>query len=390
MRDGERGEILVVGGGIGGLATAVALRQRGFDVRVFERAAHLVPERGTGLTLWGNAFRVLDGLGCGDQVRDQGGLVRTTEIRSHKGRLLIDTPIAEIARSVDAPDSYVVRRRDLLQALQDRCADLPVQVNRAASGYRIDGDAVVVSFEDGGEERGSALVCADGARSRLRAQLLADGDPIALGSPIWRGISTSDGGLRPGVAVLVWGPAGGGVGGGHVHDGAVSWTIAINSDANRRMSAGGEPPKRVLLDFIAGLDATLEEAVRSTPDDSLISGHVLVRRETTAWVDGQVALLGDAAHAMPTAFGQGGCQALEDAWVLAGRLADAADLRTGLREYEQVRRRRIDWLRERIERVDRFSRIESRALCAIRDLVVPRVPQSGSEEMWRRIMMLET
>lgn len=389
MTDRLERPVLVAGAGIGGLAAAAALRREGIPVEVFERASNPVPERGTGLTLWGNAIQVLDRLGCGEAVRAAGGVVDRTEIRSAGGRLLIDTPIADTAREVGAPDSYVVRRRDLLQALYDARGDVPVHVDKEATEYRVESGGVTLCFADGSSARGSALVCADGARSALRAQMLADGEAIPLGSPIWRGISDADGGLRPGIAVLVWGHTGGGIGGGHIRDGHVSWTIAVNSATERELDANPGRHKEILLRFVDGLDDALTGAVRTTPDDDIISAHVLVRRPSPRWGEGPVTLLGDAAHAMPTAFGQGGCQALEDALSLAVRVAEAGDLTDGLRSYETHRQQRVNWLRERIERVDRFSRVENRFVCGLRDLVVPLVPQKGSIEMWRRIMTLE-
>lgn len=382
--------VLVAGAGIGGLGAAAALRRRGVDVEVFERAPNPVPERGTGLTVWANAIRVLDRLGCGEQVRAHGGAVERTQIRSAKGRTLIDTPIAEIAASVGAPGSYVVRRRDLLQALYDARGDAPVHVERECTGYRVDGSTVVLRLADGDEVRGRALICADGARSALRRQLLDDGDAAPVGSPVWRGISPAGPGLPDGVALLVWGTHGGGIGGGEIGDGQISWTIATNSAVERELAGPDADAHAVLQRFVAGLDSTLEEGLRRTDPADIISAHVLVRKASPTWGRGPVTLLGDAAHAMPTAFGQGGCQALEDAAVLADELAGVDDVATGLRRYEQRRQERIGWLRERVERVDRFSRIENPVLCKLRDVVVPHVPGSSGTELWQKIMSFET
>jgi 2-polyprenyl-6-methoxyphenol hydroxylase-like FAD-dependent oxidoreductase len=382
--------VLVAGAGIGGLGAAAALRRRGIEVEVFERAPAPVPERGTGLTVWANAIRILDGLGCGDQVRDQGGLVERTQIRSAARRTLIDTPIAALATSVGAPGSYVVRRRDLLQALYDVRGDTPVHLGRECVGYRVEGSTVVLRLADGAEVRGRALICADGARSALRRQLLDDGDAVPLGSAIWRGISPSGPGLPPGIALLIWGRRGGGIGGGEIRDGQISWTIATNSAVERELAVPGADPKAVLQRFVAGLDATLEKSLRRTDPADIISAHVLTRKPSASWGQGPVTLLGDAAHAMPTAFGQGGCQALEDAAVLAHELSTADRVEAGLRRYEQRRQERISWLRERVERVDRFSRIENPVLCKLRDVVVPHVPTSSGNEMWRKIMSFDT
>lgn len=389
MRQLDNGPVLIVGGGIGGLAAAAALRRHDLDVAVFERAPSIIPERGTALTLWGNAVTVLDRLGVGDPARSAGCEVARSEIRSHTGKLLIETPVTEVTRLVGAP-SMVMRRADLLRILYDALDGVPVHAGRRCTGYRVENDRVVLVFDDGSTEQGSALVAADGARSALRERLVGDGAPLPVGSPIWRGISDGDGGLDPGLALLVWGPRGGGMTGAHCAPDRVAWSVATNSrtDAALSRTTSAEEHKSVLLEFVHGLNAELEEAVRSTPACDMISGHVLVRRPSDTWGAGPVTLLGDAAHAMPTALGQGGCQALEDGYVLGESLAAADEVQPGLRRYEEVRRRRVGWLRAQIDRIDRFSRLENVVLCKIRN-VGARLAPTGSVESFQKVLTID-
>lgn len=389
MRQLGNGPVLVAGGGIGGLAAAVALRRHGLDVEVFERAESIIPERGTALTLWGNAVTVLDRLGVGDPARAAGCEVTRSEIRSHTGELLIETPVAEVTRLVGAP-SMVMRRADLLRILYDALDGVPVHVGSRCTGYQTDGARVTLTFDDGATVSGSALVAADGARSVLRERLIGDGEPIPVGSPIWRGISDGDGGLDAGLALLIWGPRGGGMTGAHSAPDQVAWSIATNSrtDAALSRATSAEERKSVLLEFVRGLSPELEEAVRRTPARDLISGHVLVRKPTATCGCGPITLLGDAAHAMPTALGQGGCQALEDGYVLGESLAAADEVQPGLRRYEEVRRNRVSWLRAQIDRIDRFSRLENVLLCKIRNIGA-RLAPTGSVESFQKILTID-
>lgn len=385
MSGQNQGPVLVAGGGIGGLAAALSLRHHGIDVEVFERSSEPVAERGTGLTLWGNALAVLERLGCAEQVRAAGYEIERTEIRSAAGAVLVKTPVDEVSH-ITGTTSITVRRTDLQRALYRALDGVPVHLDRQVAGYSVEGGGVTLLLEDGTEVRGRALVGADGARSAIRSQLLDDGDPIRLGFPIWRGVSDGDGGLEHGLALLVWGPRGGGIGGAHVDEGHVSWTIATNSAFQPTVTE--ENHKDALLAFVRGLDAPLEEVIRQTPAEEMSAGYVLVRKHSDTWGLGPVTLLGDAAHAMPTALGQGGCQALEDALALGECLSAATDVGDGLRSYEERRMRRIGWLRDRIERIDRFSRLENPLLCRVRN-VGARLAPTGSTESWTRIMTID-
>ena len=387
MTSSDNRPILVAGGGIGGLSAALALGRRGFDVQEFERSSEAVAERGTGLTLWGNATTVLDRLGCGDEVKAAGYPIARTEIRSDKGRVLVETPVTAVSR-LTGTTSITVRRTDLQRGLYNalQALSVPVHLGRRCTGYSAEHGGVTLLLEDGTEVPGRALIGADGARSAIRSQLLDDGDPIPLGCPIWRGVSDGDGGLDHGLALLIWGPRGGGIGGAHVDEKHASWTIAINSRVQRALADG--KPKDVLLDFVGDLDAHLAEAVRQTPEEAMLSAHVLVRKPAANWGMGPVTLLGDAAHAMPTALGQGGCQALEDGLMLGHCLAEADTVEAGLRGYEQRRQRRVNWLRRRVERIDRFSRLENPVLCKLRN-VAARLAPTGSPNSWKQIMTID-
>jgi 2-polyprenyl-6-methoxyphenol hydroxylase-like FAD-dependent oxidoreductase len=379
--------VLVAGGGIGGLATARALGRRGIPAVVFEQAERPVPERGTGLTLWGNAMRVLAGLGCAEPVVAAGGEVVTNHILSAKGELLMETPIAEISRRVGAPPSYVVRRTDLLGALYGDGTDVDVRTNSETVGYREEANGVTLILADGTEVRGSMLVCADGARSKLRDQLVGDGAAIPVGHPIWRGISDGDPGLGDGIARIVWGPEGGGIGGGRLAGPNISWTISPNSKTQRALDRKEHAtPKAALQRFTAGMHPLLEEALAMTPDENIIAAQVRIRKPADTWVSRRVALLGDAAHALPTGFGQGACQALVDADVLTSHLAAEPDVAVALRKYDRERQELFAWLRPKVMLLGKLAGIENRFACAARDFVVKRMPMDKSGETWERLL----
>lgn len=376
--------LLIAGGGVGGLCAAVAARAAGWDVEVYERTLDPQREAGTAFNLWANAVAALDRIGLGDAVRAVGDPIEDMRLIDHKGRYLAGTPIGDISRGLGTM-SLNIRRSDLTRILYEACkdADIPVHLGAACQQYTVDGRGVALRLEHGTEVRGDVLVGADGARSAIRSQLVGDGDPVESSFPV-RGISEAAG--APANTVLMsWGPRGGGVGCWPLGDGQVSWTVGTNSRLRRTLSEGVDP-KAAVLGFLEGFPELFTELVRHTPATRIASNPVLVRKSAEVWGSGPVTLLGDAAHAMPTVFAQGACQALEDAVVLGEELGRADDPLGALRAYEERRKPRMDWLRKRVFTLDRLQKFESRLLCRMRDTMTRKAPADKSVRSWRQML----
>jgi len=252
----------------------------------------------------------------------------------------------------------------------------------------VDGGDAVLVLEDGTAVRGAALVGADGARSAIRSELVGDGPPKASSLPI-RGISESPAGAPPHTVLMSWGPRGGGVGCWPLGDAQVSWTVGTTSRVQRRLRKN-VPPRDAVLEFLADLPELFRNLVEATPADRLVISPVLVREAADVWGAGPVTLLGDAAHAMPTVFAQGACQAIEDAVVLGEELA-RADHQAGsaLRAYERRRKPRIDWLRKRVFTLDRLQKFENRLLCRVRDTMTRKAPAEKSARSWEQMLTFD-
>ena len=178
-----KANIGIVGGGIGGVAAAVALHQAGSDVVVYERAPQL-REVGAGMMLWPNATRVLGGLGLLEDVVARSGSSTHFLVRASSGAVLMNIALGKF----DVP-AICVRRSDLLSvllaALPPGCIRLGHKVNK----LRQSRDRVRISFESGLVEEHDAVIGADGIRSRVRSELFGTSDPIYRGYTVWRGVA---------------------------------------------------------------------------------------------------------------------------------------------------------------------------------------------------------
>ena len=322
-------DVVVAGGGIGGLASAAGLRRAGLEVGVFERRAPDSADAGV-LILWSNGVNALKTLGLAGRVTRHGVPVRDLVFRSWSGRELTRLDLDAMSRDAGAP-SLVIRRRDLLSALKDQ---VECSGRERVIGFRQDDAAVTIQLGGGGEVRARALVACDGLDSRIRAELVADGAPREAYQRAWVGsASLRHPSLEDGVTTVTHG-SGARFCIASVCGSEVTWLATINEQRFRHCGEGPAALRRVFADahepIVAILDATPESETFSTP--------IRYRPPVERWGRGRVTLLGDAAHPCTPDLAQGACQALEDAVVLSRTLTTRADVSAALREYETIRR----------------------------------------------------
>ncbi|HEY8504351.1 MAG TPA: FAD-dependent monooxygenase [Gemmataceae bacterium] len=327
---------LVIGGGIGGLAAAVALRRVGIGADVFERAPE-IREVGAGLSLWSNAVVALRCLGLEEAVRRSGSPVLRMRTLSADGRTLTETSLEDVARKAGAP-SLCAHRADLQRVLAEALPPSAVHTGRECTGVRQEGGRVVARFADGREEAGDLLVGADGIRSAVRAALFGPAEPRYAGYTCWRGIARFEHpDLPPGLALFAVG-RGTQMGLFQCGPGRVYWFVTRNAPAGTTSPPGGN--RRAVLDLLDRWPPVLRAAVEAADEAAVFQNDIIDRPPTRDWGTGRVTLLGDAVHATTPNLGQGACQALEDAVVLADRLRGSTDIPAGLRAYEDARRDR--------------------------------------------------
>jgi FAD-dependent urate hydroxylase len=343
---------IVIGAGIGGLTAGIALSQAGYEVEIYDRVAELRPV-GAGISLWSNGVKVLNRLGLGIEIAAIGGQMNRMQYWNKTGDLLNDIDLNPLIHQV-GQRPYPVARRDL-QMLLLQAFPGDVKLGCECIGVEADATGVSALFANGDRAQGDLLVAADGIRSLLRTYVLGESiEPKYAGYINWNGLVTADADLAP----------------------ANTWVIYVGEHKRASLMPIAGDRFYFFLDVPLSADSPADPDQYQTQLKQYFQGwakpvQLLIDRldpATTArpvihdvgpissYVRGRVALLGDAAHATCPDLGQGGCQAMEDALVLANYLVTTnISVEDALQRYNADRTQRgnaiVEKARQRAEQI---------------------------------------
>jgi 2-polyprenyl-6-methoxyphenol hydroxylase-like FAD-dependent oxidoreductase len=357
---------LVAGGGIGGLATAIALRRAGHDVEVFERSSEL-SEVGAGLMIWPNGTRALQSLG----VEVNALKVSRILLSSWRGRAILDYPLDTITERYGS-DVAFVHRRDLKAGLAALFGVEGLHLAAQVVDFEQDETEVRIRLADGAVVRGDVLVGADGLRSAVRSRLLGDGDPTYLGSTVWRGVVKSDGLALPAGHGINWFGCGAEFLAFHIPDAQVYWGAVTKEPRGEKPGPRGH--KEDLLRRFGDWPEIVRAVIEATDSGAILRNDMYDRPPVKHWSAGRVTLVGDAAHPMTPNQGQGACQALEDAVALGASLKGTTGVAEAFALYERRRLRRANRAVTMSRQATRGVQIENPMLCAMRDRFIGLLP----------------
>jgi 2-polyprenyl-6-methoxyphenol hydroxylase-like FAD-dependent oxidoreductase len=317
-------QLAIIGGGIGGLTAALALRQCGFEPEVFEQAPALL-DVGSAIALWPNAMRVLDRLQLADKILERAGVLEEVRWLDQHGRLINGVRISGGRRF----PSVALHRADLQHILLQALPETSIHLGHSLVSYELRDCHVITKFTNGNSIESDFLIAADGVHSRVRAEFIKDGDPIERGYTIWRGISPAIlSAIPPGTALELYG-RGKRFGIGPIGLGRTGWWATVNNNHADDLS-----------ELFAGWYRPVLELIETTPPSSILKTGAFDRLPVRNWGDRRMTMLGDAIHPTTPNLGQGGCLAMEDAVVLARCFEKYGASEQALRGYERCRYQR--------------------------------------------------
>jgi salicylate hydroxylase len=332
--------IAIIGGGIGGLTAALALKQRGFEVTAYEQSSQL-GEIGAGVGIAPNAVKAFRSLGLENELLAIGWTAESQIMRNGQdGRIISRQPIADSTAKFGAPH-LTVHRADLLNVLVRALPETCIRTAARCVSVTSDSNGAVARFSDGSEIESDVVVGADGIHSVVRTSLLGPEAPRFTGCVCYRGlIPAADvpSSITMKDTVLWMGPH------GHIVHYPVKRGELLNVVAHYDSDAWTEESwtrKCNQSELVATYANWHESLLRLIQSNANWYKWALYDREPLEqWSVGRVTLLGDSAHAMLPYLGQGAAMAIEDGCVLASCLSKAKDAEEALETYEQLRKPR--------------------------------------------------
>jgi FAD-dependent urate hydroxylase len=335
----ENLKVIIIGAGMGGLTAGVALRQIGYEVEIYDRVKELRPA-GAAISLWSNGVKVLNRLGLGKEIASVGGQMDRMAYYSSSGEKLTDFSLQPLIDGV-GQRPYPVARTDLQQLLLNAFGAENVQLNSKCVGVEQDANSVTAIFEDGRKATGDVLVAADGTHSIIRKYILGQAiERRYVGYVNWNGLVPASEDLAP----------------------KNSWDIYVGEHKRASMMPVGgdrfyffldvplpkgtvsqpETYREELTSFFKGWAAPVQRLIQRLDPTKTNRVEIHDIEPLQTLVRDRVALLGDAGHGTAPDLGQGGCQAMEDALVLATYLQTTTlGVEDALKRYEAARKDRV-------------------------------------------------
>ena len=362
-------KIAIIGGGIGGLCTAVTLQKQGFSVQVFEASPSFQPV-GAGIGIGSNALRALMEIGVGEDVFANGHALHTQVFQDVHGKTL-NTIDFTVLKELYGQENITIPRADLHRTFLEALKPNTLHFNKKCICINQNDTQVTVHFEDGTTETVDLLIAADGIHSPIRQQLLPGSIPRYAGYTCWRGITKNEGRVDEYTSTELWSTKGR-FGMAPMKNGLVYWFACINTAP--RNPQFQKLTSQEIGDLFDHFPEVVHNIITNTPPENILHHDLSDIKPLRQFVFGRVVLLGDAAHATTPNMGQGAGQAIEDAIVLGNGFKQFEHVDNVLAFYEEKRV-------ERTAKVIRFSRqigataqIQSSPIAGVRDFLFPFIP----------------
>ncbi|QMU27762.1 FAD-dependent monooxygenase [Adhaeribacter radiodurans] len=373
-------KVAIIGAGIAGLTTAIALQQAGISCIIYEAAPAIKP-LGAGLTLAANAMKALAKLGLVEEILSKGQLLKAFDILDEKGKIITQTNNA-VFRSEYGADNFAIHRADLHQVLLSRISPDTVHLNKQILSFEQQQSKVTLHFSDGSTAEADYLLACDGIHSVVRKKVLPEATPRYAGYTCWRAVVNMPHSSQTD-ALETWGPAGR-FGIVPVSKGRIYYFACISvSQPNSNLK------NFTISDLIPCFKKyhnPIPEILNQTRNEQLIWNDIYDLKPLRRFAFGNILLLGDAAHATTPNLGQGACQAIEDAVILANLWKQNTRVEDTFAQFEKKRLARTNFVTTQSRRVGEIAQIQNPLLASLRNSVLRVLPASFQERNVKKLL----
>lgn len=365
MPSPTRERVLIAGSGPGGLTAALALQQAGFEVELFERASS--PVGGSAFTLWPNALQALDRLGLGEDLRAITKPFEGIAMFERGGKMLFSVS-GDWMKERFGHSGLAIERAQFLRIVINKLGAQRIHFGKTCIGFKQDASTVTALLTDGETAQGAALIGADGLHSAVRIALFGSFEPRFAGYRVLRGVCEFP---LPNTLALTSLGCGLQFGLFPMAQQRVYWFAS--SGAHGTASRNGQPGE--MLSQFEPWHAPVRELIDRTPCSGILQNDIFDTDPLPSWSKGRVTLLGDAAHPATPDLGQGLCQAIEDAVVLAERLTRIRDIPAALIAYEEHRKPRTRSITLQSRKIGKAGTWTNPFACYLRNQAIRATPE---------------
>lgn len=363
--------IAIIGGGIGGLATAVGLHSIGIKAHVYERAGSFKP-LGAGIGISSNVMLALQKLGvAGDILKSSMPL---TEQRFLNGEFQVMNAIDfTLLKKRFGEENITIERADLHESLFSAVDSTTFHFHKRVESFSQSNELVELIFSDGTKETFDYVIAADGIHSIFRKTLVPNSLPRYAGYTCWRGITKNKDDVTPHISSEAWSKKGR-FGWAPLHNGDVYWFACMNSEAKNPVYKTFT--KEDVADYFSFYAPVVERLIRETYDDYFLHHDIYDIKPLDTFVYNRICLLGDAAHATTPNMGQGAGQSIEDAFELMEAIKNTPTMNDAFNQYDAMRVKKTKKVINLSRKIGWAAQWEHPLLVGFRNKVFPLIPKS--------------
>ena len=359
-------KVTITGGGIGGLTTAIALRQKGIEVEIFE-AANEFKQAGSGITLAINAMQIYQRLGLSEKLQQAGNRLDGIQICNQKLKVLSTANISSLKKQYKV-ENIAIHRAKLHEILLNELKDCPIHMGKQLKTLNQQEGKINLQFEDRTKHQCELLIGADGIHSVVRRSIFQDSRQRYAKQLCWRGIADFDLGKDYHfMAREAWAP-GSRIGIVPIGPNTVYWY------ACKSYRDSADEVKDKLNEFAETYPPPVGRLINSTNKENIIVAELGDLQPIAKWYKGNICLMGDAAHATTPNMGQGANQAIESAWVLSECLSEEKDLPKAFAKYQKLRQAKAVSVVNTSWKIGKIAQLTNPVLAGLRNFFVWMTP----------------
>jgi len=365
-------KVVVIGGGIGGLTLALALKQRGIAVTVHEKFDHQQHHQ-TGFLIWSYAIALLKQLDV--PVHRVGTPLEVFEVHGRSGQKISEMPIGEISRSHGA-DSFEINRRRLIESMSKMVGD-NLKFGHECVAVENRKESAIASFADGSSDEGDVVIGCDGAHSVVRAAIHPDAELKMLDAGGWIAVTDQHPPLLQKNRHMDFWQPGCKAGVADIGNGEARWYVGFN----HRLPDDSISKMEQINEGMVHVPEVIRQCMEMTRESQMVSTKAGDLLALDPWYQGRLLLIGDAAHATSPYAGMGACAAIADAFALAEMLAQHGDVEALFAEFQKQRKPVADAVIKESRHGLDMSTSRSRFRNWIRDWGLSHIPDHKMKEI---------